>query len=141
MENASKALLMAAGIFFAVLLISVITLVYSKVNLLKKTEMELAVQEQIQAFNAEYESYNRKLLRGIDVISVVNKAKSNNKKQEETEEEQGYVYIDVKYNGNTYNTETGEDILKTIKAGVFTCKEVIYDENDGRVNKMTFEEK
>lgn len=82
MENASKALLMAAGMLIAILLISVGAFVYSKVKSLKTTEAEITAQKQVQAFNAEYESYNRRLLRGIDVISVVNKAISNNERQD-----------------------------------------------------------
>lgn len=108
MENASKALLMAGGMLLAILLISVGVLGYTRIKSLKTTEAETVKQKQIQAFNAEYESYNRQRLRGIDVISVVNKAISNNEMQDPC-----YVNIkiiktsDFKHTG--YKVDIGEN--------------------------------
>ncbi len=113
MENASRALLMAGGMLLAILLISVGALTYSRVKSLKTTEAEIIVQEQIQTFNAEYEAYNRQLLRGIDVISVVHKAISNNELQDPTSDtDPRYVNIVI-----TVNKATKPTGYKVDKAG------------------------
>lgn len=80
MENASKALMMAAGTLIGIMLLAI--LVYFANNLgIFPTELNQEQKtEQIQAFNTEYEAYNKKLMYGTDLISVLNKAKSNNEK-------------------------------------------------------------
>ena len=80
MENASKALIIAGGILIAVLLLGV--LMYSFANSSEFFNQEQANKqtEQLTTFNNQYEAYNRKLLRGTDVISVINKMIDNNNK-------------------------------------------------------------
>ncbi|MBE5819694.1 MAG: hypothetical protein E7310_02580 [Clostridiales bacterium] len=116
MENASKALLMAGGILLAILLLSVGVLAYSKIQTLKTTEAEMAKNDQIKAFNAEYESYNRKLLRGIDVISVVNKAINNNQMQGAINTDPYYVNIEIdlssKFSQTVEEIDMSEPIYK-----------------------------
>lgn len=83
MENASKALLMAGGILIAILVIGVVIYMFNSSSQLFKTSKDIEKEEQIEAFNREYEAYNRKLLRGTDIISIINKVNSNNKKYED----------------------------------------------------------
>lgn len=82
MENASKALIMAGEILIGILVIGVLVYGYTNIRSLKAEEQGGAKSEQLAALNREYESYNRKLLRGVDVISVINKAIDNNNKYE-----------------------------------------------------------
>lgn len=78
MENASKALTMAGGILIAVMiLIALVSMVQNSAQY-NKDEEERRKVEQMAEFNQEYESYQKKLMRGTDVISVVNKANNNN---------------------------------------------------------------
>ncbi|MBQ6992475.1 MAG: hypothetical protein IJN50_06190 [Clostridia bacterium] len=125
MENASKALLMAAGMLIAILLISVGAFVYSKVKSLKTTEAEITEQKQVQAFNAEYESYNRRLLRGIDVISVVNKAISNNETQEATNIDPWYVNIKLDLSSEFSQTVEEIDMSEPVYKKKFLSKSEI----------------
>lgn len=61
---------------------------------LKKTEQEKEIAEQVTKFNMEYESYQKKLLRGTELVSIINKAIANNKKYEDSDK----VYdIDVQF--------------------------------------------
>lgn len=80
MENASKALMMAGGVLIGVLVIAVLVFAYSQMQNLPLSEEEQLAAEQLAAFNLEYESYNKDVMYGTDVISVLNKAISNNKK-------------------------------------------------------------
>lgn len=69
-------------------------------RLVEETD-EDTLQEEILAFNNGFEAYNKKLMYGIDVISVLNKAIDNNRKYEDYP-----VYkVNVKF---TYNMLTGE---------------------------------
>ena len=74
MENASKALLMAGGILIAVLIIGVLIYSFGTMSGYFSAEQDIEAAQQLKIFNDQYESYNRKLLRGTDVISVMNKA-------------------------------------------------------------------
>lgn len=86
MENASKALTMAAGVLIAVLIIALIyVLVNNLSDLSKQDEQQLKIK-QTEAFNKEYESYDKKLMRGTDLITLINKAIANNEKYEDQDE-------------------------------------------------------
>ena len=50
-------------------------------------------EEQILAFNAEFESYDKQRMYGTDVITVLNKARDNNKRYEDDDSN----YIDIAF--------------------------------------------
>ena len=80
MESASKAFIMAFGMVVAVMIMSLIVFVFSKIsNLPNEKDFELMTQ-QVAAFNNEYTAYDKKIMYGVDIISVLNKALSNNEK-------------------------------------------------------------
>ncbi len=118
MENASKALLMAGGVLIAVLIISLFVYMFTSASSMFQTEEDIERTQEIEEYNKQYESYNRKLLRGTDLISLMNKAISNNKK-----------YEDI-------GTDTIEEYRVTIK---FTLKEdlAIYEYDDEGNVKVT----
>lgn len=171
MENASKALLMAGGILIAVLTIALVIQVFSSISHNYKAQDDIEAVEQITAFNKEYESYNRKLLRGTDIISVCNKAISNNNKYSDVPEnqitikfkmEETLVYHKVKtqdgktkiesyenkffkdteYAMDNYAEITGDkEAFQDFKRRVFDCINVTYREDNGRIQSMTFKER
>lgn len=171
MENASKALLMAGEILIAILIIGLIVYMFNSAGQLFKTSEDVEQTEQITAFNKEYEAYNRKLMRGTDIISIINKVNSNNKKYEklseytitvefELVEDLGYKKT-VDNNGKTVialdktidkgKYDNNSDTWKTIKGNaeaftdfkrrVFDCTYMGYNPETGRVNAMYFKEK
>lgn len=83
MENASKALLMAGGVLIAVLIISLFVYMFTSASSMFQTEEDVERAQEIEEYNKQYESYNRKLLRGTDLISLMNKAISNNAKYQD----------------------------------------------------------
>ena len=86
MENASKALIMAGEILIGILIIGLLVYGYINISSFNKEKEGTIKTEQLATFNKEYESYNRKLIRGVDVISVINKAIDNNKKYDNEKE-------------------------------------------------------
>lgn len=139
MENASKALLMAGGVLIAVLIIGV--LVYSMGTIGEYFTVQQSQEEieQLTAFNNQYEAYNRKLLRGTDVISVMNKALNNNKKYTEAngyDEEAYKISIEFEITEKmVYKKETVNKKLQVVKVENITFEAGV------AYNQDNFEEK
>ena len=80
MENAARALEMAAGVLLGVLLMAAVSYFFSNIGELPTQQDELTQQEQLADFNKGYEAFNKSGMYGVDVLSCLNKAKSNNEK-------------------------------------------------------------
>ena len=154
MENASKALIMAGGLLIAIMILSVVVYVFGIVGDQSKQTDTIKAQEQLAKFNREYESYQRQVLRGSDIVTIVNKIEDNNKRfpyQEIIWEmiipetissltvlepgaysniTQGLKRTDLKFNGNS--TDVTE-----FKRLYFKCTGIEYS-SIGRVNKIKF---
>ena len=87
----------------AIIIIAVLMYVVQNAASLKKTEQERETAEQVTKFNMEYESYQKTLLRGTELVSIINKAIANNKKYEDNDK----VYdIDIQFKLKTPIKET-----------------------------------
>ena len=160
MENASKALLIAAGVLIAIMTISGLVLMFNKLSEVSQTEQESLRTKQLAEFNREYEAYNRRDLYGGQIISVMNKMLDNNEKYTRIDE-QNYVmdmsvtftivgdFYNSKKNGTTYSTiaefkakfdQAGkvDGQLTELKRKLFKCTSVEYNDETGRINKMSF---
>lgn len=78
MENASKALLIAGGVFLAVMILSLVSYMATISGRMADEQNQRTELEQLTAFNKEYLAFNKKRMYGTDVITVVNKAINNN---------------------------------------------------------------
>lgn len=78
MENASKALVMAGGILIAIMILATLAYAAGQWGLIPQTMEQNKEAQQLAKFNQEYESYNKDIMYGSDVVSVLNKAISNN---------------------------------------------------------------
>ena len=72
MENASKALIIASGILIAILITSLLVTGWNKITDYSKVQEEVQTAEQITNFNKEFESYNKRVVRGYELISLEN---------------------------------------------------------------------
>ena len=122
MENASKALLIAGGVLIAILIVSVLVVTLNIVNSNQKTREKALATEQLAEFNQKYESYNKKALRGTDIITLKNMAKS----------ERNAVTVKV-----TNGTEEIDVSIEKNKTAIFACTKVEY--NNGRISALTFQ--
>lgn len=124
MENASKALLIAGGVLIAILIVSVLVVTLNIVNSNQKTREKALATEQLAEFNQKYESYNKKALRGTDIITLMKMAIENNNKMEVADVgEQYFINIRLELK-NTYtwtrtriNKTTGEETPEEIAGG------------------------
>lgn len=73
MENASKALLIAAGVLIGLIIISMMIYAHGQISNYYETKEKETETEQLIAFNKQYIGYNRDDVRGSDLISLINK--------------------------------------------------------------------
>ena len=75
-----KALIMIAGVLLAILVIGFVTQTFNQTSRWASAQDQEQVKEEIEKFNKEWEVYDKDLMYGVDVISCLNKALSNNDK-------------------------------------------------------------
>ncbi len=73
MENASKALLIAAGILVGLIVISMILISYNEISGYYESKEKARTEEQLIVFNKQYIPYNRENVRGSELLSLINK--------------------------------------------------------------------
>ena len=144
MDNSiSKALIMVASVLLAMIVIAFLTFTMRRTGDWATTQDDKILAEQKDKFNKEYEAFDKDLMYGVDVISCLNKAKSNNKQIEE----KGYVtgekydtsyHVDVKF---TLNSALTENITVYHMSETGNGKEIPYEgiddkPNTNKVNKL-----
>ena len=168
MENASKALLMAGGIFLAIALLTFGVYTYTSLNKLTNEKDEQTAQQQLVNFNKSYEAYNKSIMYGTDLISVINKANDNNALYNdaaykitiyftfktaaiyEYDESAGKRNKNTEKTFKTDESYTNYDLgniqrltegsFDDFKRRLFKCTGVVYSNVTGRINSMSFEE-
>ncbi len=110
-------------------------------------------KREIESFNSQYELYNKEEVNGLDVISIINKATSNNEKYEIAKDEKGLYILDEENSIEIYVTLELDEITlrmeKIISSDItnfvrhfgeidFKCSEVTYHEKTGKIATMTF---
>ena len=73
MENVSKALMMAGGLLISIMVISLIVILWGRLSSYFTENSKTTTVEQDVEFNAQFENYNKKSIRGNELISVMNK--------------------------------------------------------------------
>jgi len=158
MENASKALLMAAGVLIALIILSIGVYLYS---IFSNNAQEIASQleeDRLNQFNSQFTSYiGKDDLTIYDIIDIANLAKANNEKYEldSISENNYYVSVTGKINGNNSLTNlekgTEENKVEWITKDIqrmdangnlpkYKCKNVlIREQTTKRVYKVEFE--
>lgn len=116
MDNANKAIIMAFGMLVAVMILGTVVFVFTRLSSLPVQDDSIEEIEQRRLFNQEYEVYDKKIMYGVDVISVLNKAQSNNEK-----------YVKGKFfSGIGYNTDYIINIVVKLKTALQENVRVTY---------------
>lgn len=161
MENASKALIMAASILLGVMLISIAVYVFNSFGRYAASYTEQQEMQQIAIFNANFTIYEgRSDLTPHDIVTIANLAKQNNKIYELEKASDGPYYITVNVDKIKNNMEqedddyyynfmnkysqpltTGGEYIKdaegNLKFDTFTCESVIINDGTKRVQSIT----
>ena len=79
MENASKALIMAAGVLIGVLILSLAAFLFLDFGATSESVYSQMENQQLTQYNAQYTVYSgRKDITIYEIISIANLAKENN---------------------------------------------------------------
>ena len=93
MENASKALLMAAVILISVIILSIAVYLFTYFSDYARGVEDDVRANQIAQFNSQFLSYQGKELTIYDVITLANLAKDYNQENEYTSGVKGYITV------------------------------------------------
>ncbi len=166
MENASKALLMAAAILLGIMIISVGVAIFNTLSGFSQSTIARMQEKQVAEFNSNFTKYYGQIdgkaiqLTIHDIITVANFAKQSNienELQEETgyNEYTNYVQVDVKIGGTTITKLEKQDVStyqtliqnnslvadengKLTQTKYFICTNLLYSEQTGRVMYISF---
>lgn len=122
MENASKALIIAAGMLIAMMILGLIVLMFNSTQNYQKAEEQLQTEQQLQEFNKQYEAFNKQKLSGSEILSLANKMLD----YDDRKKSQGYEELELTVNmkENTFNKEKilKKESFDTIVRDVDTIK-------------------
>lgn len=97
MENITKALLIAGGILFAILVLTLLVIFYNQISAYYAEQHNAKMIEQITEFNNKFENYSGKTIRGNELISVMNKVVDYNRTYSDMEgNERITISVDLK---------------------------------------------
>ena len=65
MENATQALLIAGGILFGIIILSAFVYMWNNASENQKLDQSDQEQARLTAWNAEWEAYDKRLIRGV----------------------------------------------------------------------------
>lgn len=71
MENASKAIIMAGGILIAIIIMSLLVMLFSQIGSVYNQEGENLTLEELEKFNKQFATYDRSLY-GSELLSLAN---------------------------------------------------------------------
>jgi len=135
MENASKALLIAGGVLIALIILAMLLAMFDSMSNIQKEHEEQTKIEQIAAFNSEFEVYNKKVMYGTDVITLINKVAENNKKYSTNNDYKITVILD-----GTVVTSSNHLIGTDAERTIYTCTKTEYN-SLGRICKIEINQK
>lgn len=131
MENATKALLIGAGMLFTIAIVSIVWIAYGNISGYYNAKQSNIDQEQLAVFNNEYAVYDRDLT-GFELVSLINKVIDFN----EHKIDEGYTQMSVTAvisNSPSYN-----------KGGLFeglNGRPVVYDGKNSNDNRTALKNK
>ena len=128
MENATDALMIAFAILLTILILSLFVWMIGKVFNFNKGQEQQEEIQRLEKWNEEWEAYNKKMLYGSEVLTVINKAEQNN--------------IDNMGNDqiNVIVLKDGEELqkLEINTKNIFECKEMKRNKKN-RIYEIVFE--
>ena len=114
MENASKALIIAGGVFIALFVIAILVFFFQNVRMAQSEQETADAIMQAAEFNKQYDVYNRNNLYGSEILSLANKMQDYNQKEAQ---EKGYLEISME-------VSITQDIGTYFKKGNYLAKDL-----------------
>ena len=125
---------MVAGVLLAMIVIAFVAHSFMQIGSWATTQDDEVLIAQKEKFNKEYEVYDKKLMYGVDVISCLNKALSNNDKINNRQVINGELY-DETYEVSVKVTLKGKPLEESMKVyHMVNGKEMAYEKDKGPTN-------
>lgn len=136
MENAAKALLIAGAVLIAVLMLSLFAYLIQKTGQSTSSLYSIISPDEISRFNQKFYNYEgRADLKIQDVITIVNLAIDNNKREKKP------ITIKVIINGNDWadvsKTLNQNEKLKSEQEKSYTCTSINTNSTTNLVDEIT----
>lgn len=145
MENASKALIMAAGVLIGVLIISLAVYLFADFGSTSAEINRQNEQQKIVQFNSQFTSYIGKELTIYDVVTILGYAQENNIYYEDSTNDK--ITVKLRTNDITlYNENRKKELIQNDQTNIINGKLPIYYltednieyNNVGKVKSITF---
>ena len=140
MENATKALTIAASVLIAVVILGALLLTFNSLSSYQNTNTKNTREAQVIEFNNQYEIFNRKEVRGSDLYSLLNKVVDYNRRKSEDvdkEDDEGkysaYKSMTVSYDLKGQN----KDFTYDKKPRIFTQNNMNVKLTTSTINEFT----
>lgn len=148
MENAAKALYIAAGVLIAIMVLSLGAVLYASLQgYINSTNQQIRFNE-VNGFNAKFMDYLDRDLNIQDVITVANIAYENNSSYNtdvnQWDASANSLYVQVLLDGNRIDKNINENMVSMLeenKDKVFICQTVSYSSPTSRVCSVSFKTK
>lgn len=138
MENASKALIIVAGMLIALLVIGALLFMFNQIGEYGKTQDNNVKYSQLADFNTDFERYcDDKGIKGTDIISLINKIIDYN-----TKAKAGGVKNSVDYNVKmsiTISNLDGFEVVYPASDGaqsLFSSETLIIDDTNNKFKEL-----
>lgn len=116
MENASKALIMAAGVLIGILILSLAVFLFTDFGAKSKAIYTQIESNQLTQYNSQYTIYDgRNDVTIYEIVSIANLAQENNKKYEEHSNYESEYKVIVIFQGKGQIQNESYDKQKLIR--------------------------
>lgn len=112
MENASRALIIAGSVLISLLVIAALVFMFNQLTDLRQTQEDASMEDKLQSFYANLDTYIEDNKRGSDILSLANLIDDFNERRAGQNESkygnEGYdpITLNVHYNVNTVDWNT-----------------------------------
>lgn len=132
MENITKALLIAGGVLFAILILTLLVIFHNQLSAYYTEQHDAKMVEQVTEFNNKFDNYNGQTIRGNELISVMNKVVDYNRTYSDMEgNERITLNIDLK--GHQKDFRYTDDSKSLFNTSVITNA----SGNDNEINNIS----
>lgn len=113
MENITKALLIAGGVLLAIMVLSLIVILWNQMSGYFAEEHSAKMVEQTVEFNNKFENYNGQTIRGNELISIMNRIIDYNNLYTGNmgQYDRIIIYVDLKGDANEFAYDGNADLF------------------------------
>ena len=123
MENATKALLIGAGMLFAVVVVSMVLYTYNQITTYYNSKQDEQEVKQQAEFNTEFAAYDRDDVTGFELVSLINKIINYNR--------QNAYESGTTASGSTYSYNNADKNWRTMEISFIITEDLLVEGKEG----------